>query len=153
QDFYKLAIEYLIPPGTPDYWAEYRAGTMTHFEALSRYFASIRKSEGEVLAVVDQMEIDPALPAAIEAMRSAGWRLVVASAGWGWYIRRLMGDLYPQVEVHANPGRFEEGKGLLMEMSKDSPYRSTNLGVDKQEVVRRLLAEGRSVAFAGDGFP
>ena len=41
-DFYKLVIESLLPPDTPDYWAMYRAGTITHFEALRRYFAAIR---------------------------------------------------------------------------------------------------------------
>jgi 2-hydroxy-3-keto-5-methylthiopentenyl-1-phosphate phosphatase len=41
-DFYKLAIESLLSPDTPDYWAEYRAGTITHFEALRQYFAAIR---------------------------------------------------------------------------------------------------------------
>ena len=42
QDFFKLVISELLPPGTPDYWAMYRTGTITHFEALRRYFASIR---------------------------------------------------------------------------------------------------------------
>ena len=28
-DFYKLAIESLLSPDTPDYWAEYRAGAIT----------------------------------------------------------------------------------------------------------------------------
>jgi len=41
-DFYKLAIESLLPPDTPDYWAEYRTGAITHFEALRLYFAAIR---------------------------------------------------------------------------------------------------------------
>src|SRR4051794_41073497 len=78
-DFYKLAIESLVPPGTPDHWTEYRTGAITHFEALRRYFATIRKSEAEVLAVVDGMELDPELPAAVESLRRAGWSVVVAS--------------------------------------------------------------------------
>ena len=46
-DFYKLAIEFLLPADTPDYWVEYRAGTITHFEALRRYFAAIRATDEE----------------------------------------------------------------------------------------------------------
>ena len=65
-DFFKLTIESLIPSDVPDYWSEYRAGTITHFEALRRYFAAIRVSEGEVLALVEQMELDPQLPAAVD---------------------------------------------------------------------------------------
>jgi 2,3-diketo-5-methylthio-1-phosphopentane phosphatase len=152
-DFYKLAIESLLPPDTPDYWAEYRAGTVTHFEALRRYFASIRAGEAEVLAVVDRMELDPELPAAVEALRRAGWEVVVTSAGCDWYIRRLLAAAGVSLEVHSNPGRFVAGKGLLMEMPIGSPYLSQSLGVDKARVVRGYLDGGRTVAFAGDGFP
>jgi 2,3-diketo-5-methylthio-1-phosphopentane phosphatase len=152
-DFYKLAVERLVPVGTPDYWAEYRAGAITHFEALRRYFASIRTSEAAVLAVVDAMELDPGLPATVESLRHAGWRVVVTSAGCDWYIRRLLGAAGVEVEVHANPGRYEEGKGLLMEMPTRSPFLSTTLGIDKARVVRTHLDAGRAVAFAGDGFP
>jgi 2,3-diketo-5-methylthio-1-phosphopentane phosphatase len=152
-DFFKLVIESLLPPGTPDFWAQYRAGAITHFEALQRYFASIRVSEKEVLRVVDGMELDPRLPDAIEALHQAGWKVVVVSAGCDWYIRRLLKQAKVEMEVHANPGRFEEGKGLLMDMPVGSPYLSPSLGVSKSGVVQRYLADGSKVAFAGDGFP
>lgn len=152
-DFYKLVIESLLPPDTPDYWAEYRAGTITHFEALRRYFAAIRASEAELLAVVERMELDPKLAFAIESLRRVGWHVVVTSAGCDWYIRRLLGGSGVKIEVHSNPGRFEPGQGLLMEMPVGSPYLSTTLGVNKSEIVRRMLAQGRTVAFVGDGFP
>src|SRR5262249_20307472 len=151
--FYKLAIETLLPPNTPDYWVDYRAGRITHFEALRRYFSAIRGSEVEVLAVVDRMELDPDLPQAIRELRQAGWQVIVASAGCAWYIQRLLAAANVEVEVHANPGRFEEGHGLLMEMPVNSPYFSNTLGIDKAGIVRRKLEEGRIVAFAGDGFP
>lgn len=152
-DFYRLALEALVPPGTPDYWAEYRNGAITHFEALRRYFATIRASEAEVLAVVGRMELDPGLPAAVADLRAAGWDVVVTSAGCDWYIRRLLAAAGVELEVHSNPGRFEAGKGLLMEMPTGSPFLSRTLGVDKARVVRTHLDAGRTVAFAGDGFP
>lgn len=152
-DFYRLAIEALLPPGTPDYWAMYRAGTVTHFEGLRRYFAAIRASEDDVLAVVERMELDPGLPAAVASLQDAGWHVVVTSAGCDWYIRRLLGAAGVAVEVHANPGRFVAGQGLLMEMPKGSPFLSATLGVDKAAVVRANLESGRPVAFAGDGYP
>ena len=119
-DFYELAIESLLPSDTPDYWAEYRAGTITHFEALRRYFAAIRASEEEVWAVVRQMELDPNLRGAVESLHRAGWSVLVTSAGCEWYIRRLLATAGVEVEIHANPGRFEAGKGLLMEMPTGS---------------------------------
>jgi len=152
-DFYKLVIESLLPPDTPDYWAMYRAGTITHFEALRRYFAGIRASEDEVLAVVRRMELDPALPAAVAVLDRAGWKVVVTSAGSDWYIRRLLAEAGVEVEVYSNPGQFVPGKGLLMEMPTGSPYLSSSLGVDKTAIVRSYVGAGRPVAFAGDGFP
>ncbi len=127
-DFYKLAIETLLPPDTPDHWVDYRAGRITHFEALRRYFAAIRASESEVLAVVDRMELDPGLPRALRELQGAGWQVIVVSAGCDWYIQRLLAAAGVEVEVHANPGRFEEGRGLLMAMPSGSPYRICNVG-------------------------
>jgi 2-hydroxy-3-keto-5-methylthiopentenyl-1-phosphate phosphatase len=152
-DFYQLAVESLLPPGTPDYWIDYRAGAITHFEALRRYFAAIRASEEDVLKVVARMQLDPGLGPAVRALRAAGWDVVVTSAGCAWYIDRLLSEAGVNIEVYANPGRFKTGEGLLMEMPKDSPFRSPLLGVDKTKIVQTLLNEGRCVAFAGDGFP
>jgi 2,3-diketo-5-methylthio-1-phosphopentane phosphatase len=152
-DFYKLAIENLLPVDVPDHWADYRSGTITHFEALRRYFAAIRKNEDEILAVVRQMELDPGLRVAVEKLRQAGWTVIVTSAGCAWYIRRLLADAGVDVVVHANPGRFEAGRGIVMEMPTGSPYLSESLGVDKTAVVRQHVASGGRVAFAGDGFP
>lgn len=152
-DFYKLAIESLLPENVPDYWAEYRAGAITHFEALRRYFAAIRVSEAEVLTVVKRMDLDAKLPEALSSLRQAGWNVVIASAGCDWYIRRLLLDAGIEIEIHANPGRFEAGKGLVMEMPKDSLFWSPMLGVDKAGIVQHFLSKGWTVAFAGDGFP
>jgi 2-hydroxy-3-keto-5-methylthiopentenyl-1-phosphate phosphatase len=80
-DFYQLAVESLLPPETPDYWIDYRAGAITHFEALRRYFAAICASEEDVLRVVARMQLDPGLGPAVRALRAAGWDVVVTSAG------------------------------------------------------------------------
>jgi 2,3-diketo-5-methylthio-1-phosphopentane phosphatase len=152
-DFYQLAIASLVPPETPDYWAQYRAGAITHFEALRAYFAAIRAAEEEVLAVVARMELDPSLHLAVASLRQAGWRVIVASAGCAWYIDRLLASAGVALDVFANPGRFEAGRGLLMEMPPQSAYWSPTLGVDKGGLVRAHVASGARVAFAGDGFP
>jgi 2,3-diketo-5-methylthio-1-phosphopentane phosphatase len=153
RDFFKLAVQQLLPSGGPDFWSEYRAGQITHFEALRRYFAEIRATEAQVLAVVDQMELDPGLPQAVAELRQAGWNVIVTSAGCDWYIRRLLAQAGVELEVHSNPGRFVPGLGLQMEMPVGSPFLSPTLGVDKAQIVRHHLKQGRTVAFAGDGFP
>ena len=152
-DFYMLAARSLLPPDMPDYWAQYRAGQLTHFEALRAIFASIRAELATVRAVVDRMELDPGLPRALYQLRRSGWDVVVTSAGCDWYIRILLAEAGVTLPVWSNPGRFEEGRGLLMELPRGSPYFSPSLGVDKAAVVREGISSGRRVAFAGDGFP
>ena len=152
-DFYRLAIAELIPADTPYYWGDYREGKITHHEALRRYFASIRKSEDEIVRVVERMELDPRLAESVAALRAAGWEISVASAGCAWYIRRHLAAAGVELEVHSNPGHYEAGRGLVMDLPLDSEYYSPNLGVDKTAIVRRQLEAGNLVAFAGDGFP
>ncbi len=152
-DFYRLALERLVPTETSDFWAAYRAGEVTHFEALRRYFASIRKSEEEVLDVVWSMDLDLNLGLAVKDLSEAGWRVIVASAGCEWYISRLLARADVPLEVHANPGRFVPGQGLLMELPMASPYFSPELGIEKTAIVQKFLDRGIPVAYVGDGFP
>ena len=152
-DFYRLATQYLLPPDLPDYWGQFRAGKLTHFEALQAIFASIRVDRAAVLAVVERMELDPDLPAALDRLKHEGWDVVVTSAGCDWYIQILLAKAGVTLPVWSNPGRFEEGRGLLMELPKSSPFFSPSLGVDKAGIVRNATNSGRRVAFAGDGFP
>ena len=105
------------------------------------------------MQVVNRMEIDPHLAASVEALKQDGWKVIVASAGCDWYIRRLLAAAGATLEVHANPGRFETGRGLLMQMPEGSPFLSQTLGVDKSAIVRHYIGRRATVAFAGDGFP
>lgn len=152
-DFYTLTIERLLPTTTHNHWADYRAGQITHFEALRNYFASIRQSEAEVRAMVWTMELDPRLAEGVNRLRQAGWEVVITSAGCLWYIEQLLADAGVTIEAHANPGRFVEGQGLLMELPTESPFFSPTVGIDKAGVVKKYLADNRPVAFAGDGYP
>jgi 2,3-diketo-5-methylthio-1-phosphopentane phosphatase len=151
-DFYKLALQKLLPADMPDYWSQYRAGSITHFEALRRMFADIRASESEINKVLHEMELDPALAATIKNMQVHNWKVVVASAGSQWYIQRLLSEAGVEIDVHANPAHFDPQQGLLMEAPRDSPFYCAELGVDKAAVVRYWQAHSPCVAFAGDGF-
>jgi HAD superfamily phosphoserine phosphatase-like hydrolase len=152
RDFYQLFRKRFLPSDAPDYWAEYRAGRLTHFEALRAIFASAAPGETALLAVTDEMGLDPDLATDVAALRAAGWGVRVVSAGCAWYIRHLLGRAGVELEVHANLGRIEGGR-LLMELPQGSPFLSIETGVDKAAVVRASLDTGREVAFAGDGFP
>src|SRR5947209_6101178 len=90
-DFFRLALERLVPPGVPHYWQEYRAGRLTHFRAMQRYYAAIRASEADTLAVAEAMGLEPGLARWVRRLNQAGWEVVVASAGCAWYIGYLLG--------------------------------------------------------------
>ena len=151
-DFYLLAARRLLKPEDLAPWREYRAGRMTHFTALKTIFSKIRAPESEVLEVLKDMRPDPRLPECAARLKTAGWHVVVASAGCGWYINRILGGLGVDFEVHANPGRYAEGGPLIMEAPVDSPFYSPQSGVDKAGIVRFHQARGSRVAYAGDGF-
>jgi 2-hydroxy-3-keto-5-methylthiopentenyl-1-phosphate phosphatase len=152
RDFFQLVVERLLPRGTPDYWGDYLAGRLTHFEALKAIFGSVTAGESALLDVVSSMELEPDLKGEVEALRELGWRVVVASAGCEWYIHRLLAEAGVALEIHANPGRIEGGR-LVMELPIDKPFYSRDTGVDKVAIVRAEIAGARTVAFAGDGHP
>jgi 2-hydroxy-3-keto-5-methylthiopentenyl-1-phosphate phosphatase len=153
RDFFQIALERLLPAELPDYWQDYLSGRRTHFETLQVIYGAIRVDETEVLAVLPLTELDPALAPWVRALNAAGWRIIVASAGCAWYIQKLLQQCGVDLEVHANPGRFEPGQGLVMTLPLDSPFLSPTHGIDKTAIVQHVLQSGLPVAFAGDGYP
>ncbi len=152
-DFFQLVLERLVPPGTPDYWQDYRAGRLTHFEAMRAYYSAIRASEEETLRIVEAMELEPDLAGWVGRLQQAGWKVIVASAGCAWYIEHLLRRQGVMIDVYANPGRFVAGQGLLMDLPIRSPYFSPSHGIDKAALVQAAQRASSRVAFAGDGYP
>jgi HAD superfamily phosphoserine phosphatase-like hydrolase len=152
-DFYRLALARLVPAETPDFWEDYLAGRMTHFQALQAIFARIRGSEDDLLDTARAMEPGTDLHIAVTRLEDAGWEIVIASAGCAWYIERLLAERNVAVTLHANPGTYVPEAGLLMSLPVDSPYFTPTTGIDKVAVVRDAVESGACVAFAGDGKP
>jgi 2-hydroxy-3-keto-5-methylthiopentenyl-1-phosphate phosphatase len=153
QDFYDLVRKQWPVPPDDDPWEQYVEGRLTHFEALAVIFARIRTDEATLLALVDRMELDPALPAAARTLREHGWTITVASAGCEWYLLRLLQRAGLALEVHANPGEFSPAEGLRMHLPVNSPFFSRSTGIDKVAVVNDARRRCTQVAFAGDGRP
>jgi 2-hydroxy-3-keto-5-methylthiopentenyl-1-phosphate phosphatase len=153
RDFFQIALERLLPADLPDYWQDYLSGRRTHFETLQIIYGAIRTSEAEVLAVLPLTELEPELAQWVDALQAEGWRIIVASAGCDWYIHALLQQRGVDVEVHANPGSFVPGQGLVMTLPTGSPFLSPTHGIDKAAIVGQTLRSGLPVAFAGDGYP
>src|SRR5215469_17408598 len=153
-DFYSLLAERYIPANAPDFFAHYREGRITHFEAMAAYFAFAPTDEQQLEELLTASQPDPDLGASAALLRRAGWKLWVVSAGSSWYIERVLSRAGVAATVYSNPGRLENGRGLVLEkLDPSSPYHSASEGVDKSAVVRHALRVAGTVAFAGDGLP
>jgi len=151
-DFYDLACR-RYPTIAGNHWQQYEAGDLSHFEALRRIFAELRAPEAEIDAILRGMQLEPRLAEAVGLLGRNGWKVLVASAGCDWYIRRLLAEAGVALEVHANPGTYSPEGGLAMRLPEPSPFFSPQLGVNKVAVVREALRTADTVAFAGDGRP
>ncbi|MEQ8849752.1 HAD-IB family phosphatase [Botrimarina sp.] len=150
-DFYQLIRARLVPEDTPDYWSEYRAGQLSHFDALRQYFEAAEGGEAALLAVLDAITLPGDLPGLVDELASAGWGVLIVSSGCQWYIDRLLERAGARLPVITNIGRIEHGR-LTMRRPELSPFGCEENGVDKRLVVQRLLDEGKTVAYCGDGF-
>src|SRR5215472_3580122 len=154
KDFYSLLAERYLPADTPDYFARYREGRISHFDAMAAYFSFAPTEEQQLEELLAASRPDPDLAASAALLRRAGWKLWVVSAGSSWYVERVLRGAGVAATVYSNPGRLENGRGLMLEkLDPSSPYHSASVGVDKSAVVRHALHVAKMVAFAGDGPP
>jgi 2-hydroxy-3-keto-5-methylthiopentenyl-1-phosphate phosphatase len=154
RDFYELAVAHCLGPDIPDYWSGYASGAITHFDAMAGIFSHIRCAEPRLRELVTQMDPDPQFGAAVRCLDLAGWDVIIVSNGSLWYIEQVLAAAgLSHLPVHANPGRYVEGGGLVLERPLDSPFCSPTHGIDKCAVVRNAMTRYGRVAFAGNGPP
>src|SRR5262252_3160542 len=91
RDVYSLLAERYVPAGTPDYFAQYREGRITHFEAMAAYFAFAPTKEQELEELLAASQVDPDLgrpawPRLFTRTRD-GWKTGVGSYWRSWALR------------------------------------------------------------------
>ena len=150
RDYFELILDRYDPQAAHEAWNGFKEGRLTHFEAIAGVFAALPTDLAGAEALVRELEPPPGLAAAVHRLQDAGWELQIASAGCGWYIERFLTWQGIEAEVHASPGEFVAGGGLVMRHAKDSPFVSETRGIDKPAVVRAALARDPIVAVAGD---
>jgi 2-hydroxy-3-keto-5-methylthiopentenyl-1-phosphate phosphatase len=151
-EFYEFAMTRLDSALSEDPLAERAAGRLSVFEVQRKIFGAIRMAEEEVIALLPELQPDPCLAEDFDRLATAGWELHVVSAGSSWYIERLFEaiDVRAPVSIHANPGRFIAGRGLVLSLPEDERVVDSDAGIDKAEVMR-IHAEGAGcIAFAGN---
>ena len=150
RDFYELIIERHDPPGAAADWQRFLAGELTLTEGLGAVFAALRTDEAGVDRLVDALDPAPGIEEAVRRLQAAGWEIVVASAGCGWYIERLLERRGLRFQVHATAGVFRPETGLVLTPDPTAPFFHPETGIDKAAVVREALSRDPVVAYAGD---
>ncbi|MFN7804141.1 MAG: HAD-IB family phosphatase [Planctomycetaceae bacterium] len=151
-DYYLLFTDRYGGPETLRAWHDYRRGDITHFEGMRRIYASAAPGEAALKELVANHGLGSAVRAGAERLHSAGWSLVIVSAGSLWYIEQLLARAGILAEVHSNPGDVIDGR-LCLRRPEGTRYPSEQNGIDKEAVVRHWQQRGCTVAFAGDGYP
>src|SRR5215471_4418751 len=152
-DVYALIAERYVPKEHPDYFADYRAGHITHFEAMQAFFRFAPYEPQALERLLRDTRPDPQLADCVRRLENNGWDLIIVSGGASWYIEKILGTAGVSATIHANPGQIKEGRGLVLRLPKESPFFSPKAGIDKAGVVRAALKRHKRVAFAGDGPP
>jgi len=144
----------------PSAWDEFdrrlRAGELSLPEAQLRVWPLVRASEEAVLAYVDEIaRFRDGFERFCGEAVARGVRVLVASGGLDFYVRRVLtrlGPLSPSIEVIANLGRFRGGS-IEVEFPHRYSLGCTRWGcaVCKGRVLRRLAEDGFETLFAGDG--
>src|SRR5215510_10332269 len=104
KDFYLLLAERYAPANTPDYFAQYREGRISHFEAMAAYFALAPTEEQRLEDLFAASQPDPDLGTSAALLQRAGWELWVVSAGSCWYIERVLNRAGVAAALYSNPG-------------------------------------------------
>jgi 2-hydroxy-3-keto-5-methylthiopentenyl-1-phosphate phosphatase len=144
-EFYQLVGD------VPNLWGAFAAGRITHVAAMARYCAAAGTDLAHVEKLAASLNPDPRFGELVAALAAVGWQTVIASAGCEWYIRRALAPFGVEVPVVSNRGRWEPGRGLVLEAPADSPFFDAEVGISKAAVVRDALTRADRVAFAGDG--
>jgi HAD superfamily phosphoserine phosphatase-like hydrolase len=142
-----------MPNDHPDYFADYRAGRITHFEAMQAYYHHAPSESQALDRLLRDTKPDPRLGDCVRRLEDSGWDLIIVSAGSSWYIERILETAGVSATIHSNPGQIEKGRGLVLRLPTESPFLSPQVGIDKAGVVRDALNRYKKVAFAGDGPP
>jgi 2-hydroxy-3-keto-5-methylthiopentenyl-1-phosphate phosphatase len=142
-DFYLLVAERYMGPDAMKIWDTYRAGEISHFDAMQAFFSHAPDDPAALDRLLQDVTPDPNFRQAVQQLEDRDWGLIIVSAGSSWYIDRILTRTGVHAVVHSNPGRIVPGRGLLMD----------DAGIDKSAIVKNALARYERVAFAGDGPP
>ncbi len=140
-----------LPDHFPDWERRLAAGEFPLVEGQRRIWPRLRITEAEFAAFVAEIaRFRDGFRAFRGAAREAGVPFVVASNGFSNYIERVLVPPDAPDALYANRLAFAAG-GVEPDFPHLGRLGCASCGVCKGKVVAALKAEGRRVAFLGDG--
>lgn len=156
KDFFRYVVEKIISPEDMKPWQDYKAGKISHVEALNGIFTKIRLPQEKFDAFIDTIEVEEYFMPTVELCRNKNIDVYVVSAGADYYISRILSklNLLEHVTLITNPSKYTPENGLeLFPVPRTHELYDQDLGISKKNVVEKMKKEGYSVVFAGDGMP
>jgi 2,3-diketo-5-methylthio-1-phosphopentane phosphatase len=141
------------PADWRDIDAKWHRGEISLPEAQRGMWALVRAAPSEIEAYVGEVaRLRPGLDALLDEADRQGWAVTVASGGFDFYIRPVLGPkrLARLAACYSNRAHFENG-GVRLEFA-DGSLACRRCAVCKGKICERLRAPGVRVAFVGDGY-
>lgn len=155
-DFFYYAIDKLLVESDVEPWQEYKAGRITHIEALRRIFAKIRMSTEEFNKFILTLPIEECFVDTVNYCKEKNIDFYIISAGADYYIKLILQYLKVDdyVKLISNNSVYTPNEGLiLLESDTSSPIYSYNYGISKKLAVEEIRKDADFIVFAGDGTP
>jgi 2,3-diketo-5-methylthio-1-phosphopentane phosphatase len=132
------------------YAERWERGEISTVEEIRSTFATVDSSRAEMERALDKLEIDEAFPRFLDFCRQRDYYVAVVSDGLEWYIKYILSQHGIRgLPIYANQIRFENG-----DFHFDFPWfheESPMRGVSKPRIVHSYQAQGKRVAYIGDG--
>jgi len=137
-------------------WQNYLDGKITHFNAITQMYATLRISESELISIVNKVNIDEWAVPTFKLLHEAQIPIYIASAGFNYYINILIGNEIEKfgATLVTNSSTYSQADGFILKRPPaDSLFYDEGTGISKRRIVKHLQQSGKHVIFAGDGPP
>lgn len=156
KDFFYYVIDNHLGKDNIAPWNSYKAGEITHVEALRQIFKKIRMSQSELKDFILSMPIEECFIDTVHYCHDNDIPFYIMSAGADYYIDTVVATLNiaDKVKIIANKSIYDENGGItILPSDPQNLYYSENFGISKKIAVNVLKQEYETVIFAGDGVP
>lgn len=156
KDFFWFIIDKLMTKEDIQPWDDYKAGNITHFDALNQIFKKIHINESDLRKIILELPVEECFTELVEYCGNNDIDIYIVSAGADYYINIILDYLgiRNSVNLIANESVYSKENGLQMtKLHENSVFYSENYGINKESVIRFMKSKYDFIVFAGDGTP